>query len=318
MSSGELVISLDFELLWGVRDHATRDSYGQNILGGRDAIPLMLELFESYDISATWATVGAVFCASRDELMEALPAEELRPRYAQASLSNYSYLDEIGKDEKTDPHYFGASLVQQIANCPGQEIASHTMSHIYALEEGASVESFAADIDAAIKLAEDRGIVLRSIVFPRNQYADAHLDVVLKRGFRRYRGNPDGWAYRATAGSGQTLPRRLLRLVDAHSGILGPHPYVPGAANVPASHFLRPCSGRLSTLHPRHLNVIERAMTRAAKSALGFHLWWHPHNFGQDTAANLAALERILRCFTRLRDEYGIASRSMATSGSFP
>jgi hypothetical protein len=37
--SGEFVISLDFELMWGVRDHATRDTYGANVLGGREAIP---------------------------------------------------------------------------------------------------------------------------------------------------------------------------------------------------------------------------------------------------------------------------------------
>lgn len=317
MSSGELVISLDFELLWGVRDHVARDSYGPNILGGRDAIPLMLDLFERHGISATWATVGAVFCASRDELMDALPPEELRPRYAQRALSNYRYLHEIGRDERTDPHYFGASLVRQIATCPGQEIASHTMSHFYCLEEGTSVDSFAADIKAAVKLAEDRGIFLKSIVFPRNQYADAHLDVVLKSGFQRYRGNPRGWTYRATAGAGQILPRRLLRLADAHSGVLGPHLYAPGEANVPASRFLRPCTGWLSKLHPLHLDVIERAMTHAAKSALGFHLWWHPHNFGQDTAANIAGLERVVRCFARLRDAHGMVSRSMADSGNW-
>lgn len=43
--TGQFVISLDFELLWGVRDHADRDTYGKNILGARDALPKMLELF---------------------------------------------------------------------------------------------------------------------------------------------------------------------------------------------------------------------------------------------------------------------------------
>ena len=43
--AGNFVISLDFELMWGVRDHATRESYGRNVLGGRQAIPAMLDLF---------------------------------------------------------------------------------------------------------------------------------------------------------------------------------------------------------------------------------------------------------------------------------
>jgi hypothetical protein len=91
MSGGELVISLDFELLWGVRDHATRDGYGPNILGARAAIPHMLERFARHGIRVTWATVGAVFCATREELLHHLPPEELRPRYDNGALSNYRY-----------------------------------------------------------------------------------------------------------------------------------------------------------------------------------------------------------------------------------
>ncbi len=315
MNAGEFVLSLDFELLWGVRDHASRNSYGANILGGRAALPAMLGRFERHGIEATWATVGAAFCGSRDELLDALPPEELRPRYVNAGLSNYRYLDEIGRDEASDPYYFAASLVERIAACPGQEIATHTMSHFYCLEEGASIESFDADIDAACQMAARRGLTLRSIVFPRNQYADPHLESIRQRGIQRYRGNPGAWAYRPVAGAGQTLPRRLVRLVDAHTGVLGPHLYQPGGDNVPASHFLRPCAGRLATFHPRHLSVIKRAMTRAARTGAGFHLWWHPHNFGVNTEANLAGLDRIIAHFVRLRDEYGMASRTMASSG---
>merc|ERR1711964_969642 len=106
-----------------------------------------------------------------------------------------------------------------------------------------------------------------------------------------------------------------MRLIDAHTGVLGPHLFRPGGNNVPASHFLRPRAGRLTALHPYHLAVIERAMTRAAQTETGFHLWWHPHNFGLDTEANLAGLDRIIAHFTRLREEYGMVSRTMATSG---
>lgn len=74
------MISLDFELLWGVRDHADRDSYGRNVLGAREAIPRILEMFEKHGISATWATVGFLFCESRDELMEILPPPRPAPR----------------------------------------------------------------------------------------------------------------------------------------------------------------------------------------------------------------------------------------------
>ena len=56
---GALVISLDFELHWGVRDKCAPDGpYRENLLGARKAIPRILDLFEEFDVAATWATVG--------------------------------------------------------------------------------------------------------------------------------------------------------------------------------------------------------------------------------------------------------------------
>ena len=101
--NGQFVISLDFELLWGVRDHADRDSYGGNVLGARDAVPKMLELFAEKGIRATWATVGFLFCESKEELLASFPSE--LPEYSNPRLSNFSYIDEIGNDERSDPTF---------------------------------------------------------------------------------------------------------------------------------------------------------------------------------------------------------------------
>jgi len=70
---GRLVISLDFELLWGVRDHADRKTYGANVLGAREAIPRMLDLFAESGVRAIWATVGFLFCETKEELLSSLP-----------------------------------------------------------------------------------------------------------------------------------------------------------------------------------------------------------------------------------------------------
>ena len=45
MKNSKFVISLDFELHWGVFD-AYGDKYNDNILGARQAIPEILELFK--------------------------------------------------------------------------------------------------------------------------------------------------------------------------------------------------------------------------------------------------------------------------------
>lgn len=310
--SGQFVISLDFELLWGVRDHSDKQVYGQNVLGARDAVRRMLELFAARGIRATWATVGFLFCETKDELMAALPAE--RPSYTNPRLSNYAYLDEVGKDERSDPHYFAASLVDAIYKTPGQELGTHTMSHYYCLEGGQTLAAFEADLAAAKALADQRGVSLKSIVFPRNQFTPEHLEVCARQGISHYRGNPDEWAYRAAKGSEQTPAKRALRLIDAYSGVLGSQTFLPrhdGLVDVPASRFLRPYAGKLAAFHPLHLGAIKRGMTDAAEAGRGYHLWWHPHNFGRNLDANIEGLRLIIDHFTTLSDRYGMKSMAM-------
>jgi peptidoglycan/xylan/chitin deacetylase (PgdA/CDA1 family) len=163
LEQSHFVISLDFELMWGVRDQLSTAQYGANVRGVRDTVPRMLDLFDRFDVRATWATVGFLFCETKDELMASLPS--IQPTYRQASLSNYNYLDEVGNNEKDDPHYFGFSLLKEIQSRSSQEIATHTFSHYYCLEQGQTPDQFKADIDAAVVAAERQGIKLRAIIY---------------------------------------------------------------------------------------------------------------------------------------------------------
>ncbi len=82
--TGVFVISLDFELFWGVRDSKSLADYGPNILGVRRVIPAMLKLFREYDVRVTIATVGMLFARDKDELVRNLPnppVKYLDPRY---------------------------------------------------------------------------------------------------------------------------------------------------------------------------------------------------------------------------------------------
>ena len=79
MRKGIFTISLDFELFWGVRDHRTLDSYGENIRNVHHVVPRLLALFEKYDVHCTWATVGFLFCTDKNEMLTCLPAG--RPSY---------------------------------------------------------------------------------------------------------------------------------------------------------------------------------------------------------------------------------------------
>src|SRR5207248_7964979 len=189
-----LVISLDLELAWGVRDHMPIARYRKNLLGVRQAIPAILRLFEQYEIHATWAAVGLLFAETRQELLDSLPTR--RPQYTNPRLSPYSGLEQLGAEEAMDPCHFGGSLLRQIVATPHQEIGSHSFSHYYCLEAGASLESFRDDLAAAQRAAARRGMLLRSFVFPRNQYSAAFIAACAEVGFRAMRGTEDSWIYK--------------------------------------------------------------------------------------------------------------------------
>jgi hypothetical protein len=313
-SAGNFVISLDYELMWGVRDHATLDSYGLNVLGGRQAIPAMLDLFHLRNIWATWATVGALLCESKDELLA-------RAELAGLKAADIPRLKEIGPDERTDPFHYGASLARMILSCPGQELGTHTFSHRCALEPGVTAAGFSADVATAVTQLGELGIACKSIVFPRNQYGQSALEVCRRHGLTHYRGNETKWFYSPVPGQEQTKARRLCRLVDSYIDLSGANVSLSTKTdgkliNVASSRFLRPYSRRLAPLDGLRLLRITRAMESAATTGGTFHLWWHPENFGRNLSENMTILTKVLDHYQRLQDAYGMQSRSMREVGS--
>jgi len=313
--SATFTISLDFELMWGVRDHRSVENYGDAVIGAREAIPPLLKLFKEAEIRATWATVGLLFARTRDEMLDFAP--RLRPAYENTLLSPYAAIEalEIGRNEREDPLHYGRDLIERIADTPGQEIATHTYSHFYCLEEGATIDAFSADLEAAIAIAAEAGHPTRSIVFPRNQMADLHLQACRQAGLHCYRGNPQSYAYRAASATNTSLGMRAVRLLD---GVLPVYGYnlgqivtKEGLVNSPASMFLRPPSNRLPFYNGLHLAQIKRGMTKAAISGASYHLWFHPHNIGRKTNLCLKNIKSILDHFQSLRERHGIQNMSM-------
>ncbi|HVM18198.1 MAG TPA: hypothetical protein VM290_11510 [Gaiellaceae bacterium] len=317
---GTLVISLDHELYWGVRDIPSLDRYEANLRGERRAIRGLLRLFREYEVHATWATVGFLFLRDRRELLAHLP--ERRPGYRDARLSPYGDVERVGEDEERDPLRLGASLLDEIRAVPGQEIGTHTFSHYYALEPGQDEEAFRADLDAAVRAARARGVELRSIVFPRNQVNPAYLPACAEAGLVAYRGTERGWAYGAVAEAGNRPLRRAFRLADAYLPLSGHNAYrladvaAGPLVNVPSSRFLRPWSPRLAPLEGLRLRRIAHDLAHAAREGLVYHLWWHPHNFGVHTERNLELLRRLLEHAAGLRERYGLRSLGMAEAAS--
>ena len=313
---GALVISLDFELHWGVRDKCLVDGpYRENLLGARSAIPRILDLFEEFDVAATWATVGFLFAESRREREEFSPS--VRPNYQDPQLNAYREI--TGEDEDSDPLHYAGSLIRQIRSRAKQEIATHTFSHYYGLEPGETREAFAADLRSAIAIAKHHGMDVQSIVFPRNQFHPGYEELLKEAGITSYRGNETNWMYRPRRRSEETLAVRAPRLLDHYVSLSGSK-VVPwsevlqpnGLCNVRSSMFLRPYSERRKGLEPARLRRISGGIQAAAEQRGIFHLWWHPHNFGAHTDKNLEFLRRVLEVFAECRSKHGMRSLSMA------
>ena len=313
---GAFVVSLDFELHWGVRDRKSLTGpYRANLLGAREVIPRLLDLFDEFDIAATWATVGFLFANCREELIHHFP--HIRPAYNNEALNPYTEL--LGEREEDDPLHYAPSLVSMIKVRQRQEIGTHTFSHYYCLETGQTEESFLADLKSAVCIAAKRGVDLKSIVFPRNQVNVRYLSCLKEVGITSYRGPEQGWMNEARSRAGETVMRRGARLADQYIPVSGRKNTrwedvtdERGQCNVRSSMFLRPYSEALRHLDALRLARISSCIRHAAENGEIFHLWWHPHNCGVHIQENLAFLRRILLVVAHCRREYGMESLSMA------
>ena len=324
---GSLVISLDFELAWGVHDTRSLQQYGTNILGVRQALPKMLDLFDKYQVKATFATVGMLFAESKEHLISHLP--EKMPTYENLIHSPFrpEYFKNVGENESRDLYHFAPSLIKLILDAQIHEIGSHTFSHFYCLEKGNDLVQFNADLIAAKAIASEWKIALKSMVFPRNQYSLKHLIKLKENGFTHYRGTEMSPIYAPLSRENEKLWRRAGRILDSYLNLTGTHTYTheeiekvsiirkknpqENLLNIPSSRFLRPFSQKLSFLSSLQIHRIHSAMEDAAKRKAVFHLWWHPHNFGSNLSENLILLEKILEKYQFLNEKYGFESKTM-------
>jgi len=313
-NTGTFVISLDYELLWGVWDVTSIDKYGEHILGVKKVIPALLNLFDAYHIRSTFATVGILFAKNKQELISCLP--DIKPNYRDDRHNVYlKEFSAMGNDETNDPYHFGYSLFELIKQS-NHEIATHTFSHYFCLEEGQTASEFDADIKAALKISAANNIRISSLVFPRNQLNREYLAVLAANGIQVYRGNPVSWIYKPRKFSAEVYFIRFCRLLDTYLPISGYNTFditkgngLP--VNIPASRFLKPYNKNLAWLEKLKLKRIMNEMTHAAKNNQLYHLWWHPHNFGVNMSENLDNLTILLDHYRYLQNKYNFKNCTM-------
>lgn len=316
---GTFVITLDYEIHWGVFDAMSLDAYGTNLKNVNKVIDRLLSLCDKYQVKITFATVGMLFADNKKSLEKYNPSDT--PSYDNKALNTFDLMSKVGVDEQNDELHYAKSAIQKIKQNGLHEIGTHTYSHYNCLASGQTIEQFKADIIAAKEIAKPMDIDVESIVFPKNQVNDAYLKVCYENGIKSYRGTEESAIYNTNSSplKKKLIPLiRLARLVDGYFNLTGHNTYDVvklnadnEIINLPSSRFLRPYHSKLSFLEPLKVNRIVNSMKHAAKNNELFHLWWHPHNFGADMDENFENLERIFKAYADLEKSHNFESKTM-------
>jgi hypothetical protein len=202
--------------------------------------------------------------------------------------------------------HFAPALMRAILETPGQELGTHTFSHLFLRERGVTAQNAAADLAAAQNLHRERfGSSPLSLVFPRNQ--PAFIEVVRASSVKIWRGNAAAWYYDCEDSEHSGPLPRALRLVDAFNPFTQRAALLLGDMNR-ASLFLRlnlpPGAWQL---HVRRIT----AQLDALRDNEIFHIWFHPHNLGTNLARRLARVEQIVALVAERQHAGGVQSCSM-------
>lgn len=278
MSSGGLIVSIDFELNWGYND-AANPLRPEQVDEGLDRLKVLLD---RYEIRSTWATVGGLFAPV------------------------------VGKEDQPPGLWNRAEwIANNLASDPKVEIGSHTFSHLF-LKESAR-EAVEADFEEMQQL-QSLGYRFETLVFPRNQYDDDLVRTAHRYGVRTYRGVRPLWYEQSSKFTDEAISLKLVRRAQE---LLPRERFArvtkqDGVTEITDSRFFRffsaTAAGNLLTRVYRP--ILRRELTVAIRKGQYYHIWFHPHNLIVKPY-RYGELEAFFRHFATLRDRYGARSLHM-------
>lgn len=295
---GAITVSVDAELAWGYHDWSDPP---ERLTGARAGWQTAMDVFEEYDVPATWAVVGHLFLDECDGTHPEIPR-------------GAGWFDaDPGTAVAEDDLWYAPDLVDGLRESPvDHEIACHSFSHV---EMGAPETTHAvadAEVRACVEAAAAADLSLESFVFPRNDVG--HRDVLADHGFTCYRGRrPDPWYADsrlrpfwklASWSVGGAVPPIVRPAIDEY-----------GLVDVPASLYLfsfegAPRAAVKPVWQTPIVDLARRGIDAACDTGGLFHVWLHPHNLLQpDGRKRLAA---ILAYADERRADGDLAVQTMA------
>jgi len=252
---------MDMELIWGIVNTEEDTSLLlRNPKECRKAIDLLLNLFEKYNIPATWAVIGHLLL-DHCEKENGMPHKDM-PRFKK----NWYSCDPC-TDIQRDLSYYGKDIIEKILSSQVKhEIGYHSFSHVIFSECNREIAN--AEIKEGIKLAKEFSVTFKSFVFPQDKIG--HLDLLKENGFRIYRGR-----IFKRGNINQSVPiRKINGAVDVIIARPVESKLVDGIWEIPSSMLFSAPFPFIYSLLPRAKLGIYRAM----RSNKIFHVWLHPQD----------------------------------------
>lgn len=289
------MISIDTELSWGTFDVGRVDSYLPAYNRTRSVVNRLINLFDEYEVSATWATVAHLLHDCGGE-HRADPG----PDYWWIDNWYGSLPCVTGRDRSL---WYAPEMIDAIRQCQTpQEIGVHAYSHLILGERGCSSRVAKREIDEAIRIMESHGIEPESFVFPRNSIG--HQEILSENGVRIYRGRDARWYER------RALPdviRKVPRYIEEATKITPPSviPTWDGdIIKLPGSQVFRPFhDGWQFTPSSSRVVKAKKGLDRAVSEGEIFHLRFHPFDFGFNPDDLLSKLAKVLHYANEMRDK---------------
>jgi peptidoglycan/xylan/chitin deacetylase (PgdA/CDA1 family) len=284
MAKGKLTISIDLELAWGVWDKLTPETIRLAETAERPICLALIELFDRFQVPATWAMVAALL----DE-----PSSSSRPGSSAC--------------------WYAPDIIERLVGAKvAHEVGSHSGRHIYF--DTAAASEARADLDFARDVHRRNGLAFKSFIFPRG--ARGHLDQLERVGLRVFSNADVGWTVTA-----QRAGRPVARIANLADKVLPvpPHPTLArerGALiELEKSMLLMGRNGLRRFVLPQVTRAkFQLGLARARRTGGVFHLWFHPSNFYHRRDEQLATLAW---CLERAADEASRGRIDICTMGSY-
>jgi peptidoglycan/xylan/chitin deacetylase (PgdA/CDA1 family) len=250
---GIVVLSADFEMAWAFRYSRQQAHHAVEMgLLERQQMPDILRLLDQYQIPCTWATVGHLMLEACARTNGSCHGDMMRPGYFVNRnwqfVSGDWYQHDPGTSVQEDPAWYAPDLVDRILQSPVRhEIGCHTFSHIDFTSRHCPAKLAEAELLKCQQLATERGIVLRSMVFPGG--TEGNREALSRLGF---------WGYRKPMSYDVGMPYR-----DEYGLVAIPSSY--GMDKPEYNWSAKTC-----------FKIVKSYLDKAIDHKKVCHLWFHP------------------------------------------